>query len=468
VTAAFPSPNFGFLEPRDTVLHRYAALAERYFADDPNGSMAKMRQFAEAITHATAAGFGNETGPEEEFFEVLRGLDYRVPARVVDLLHELRKIGNRALHAHADEHRDALTALKIGHQVAVWYHATFRVRGFKAPPFVVPPNPEDATSALLLELDTLRDEAAKVTAELSALRGTAADLERIRKESEEKAAQLYADQVAAMDLAAEAERGRQEDRARFEAELAAIRAQIQVPVAEQVLAQRADAARVAAEAIEIDEATTRALIDARLREAGWEADSMVIRYAKGERPIKGRARAIAEWPTASGPADYALFVGLTLVAVVEAKKRAVDVMSTLDQARRYARGIHIEGDIVLPGGPWGEDKVPFIFATNGRPFLQQLRTRSGIWFRDLRRPQNPSLPLVGWKTPARLMEALKVDVDAAQAALRSSRCPTSSASTRRGPSSRSRKRSRKASGPCSSPWRQAPGRHGRASVSCTG
>jgi type I restriction enzyme R subunit len=29
--------------------------------------------------------------------------------------------------------------------------------------------------------------------------------------------------------------------------------------------------------------------------------------------------AIAEWPTATGPADYALFVGTTLVGVVEAK-----------------------------------------------------------------------------------------------------------------------------------------------------
>ena len=29
--------------------------------------------------------------------------------------------------------------------------------------------------------------------------------------------------------------------------------------------------------------------------------------------------AIAEWPTASGPADYALFIGTALVGVVEAE-----------------------------------------------------------------------------------------------------------------------------------------------------
>ncbi len=114
--------------------------------------------------------------------------------------------------------------------------------------------------------------------------------------------------------------------------------------------------------VELDEQATRALIDAQLREAAWEADSSSIRYARGSRPVKGRNLAIAEWPTRSGPADYALFAGPTLLAVVEAKKISADVMSALAQARRYATGIRLEGDIVLPGGPWGEDKLPFIFS----------------------------------------------------------------------------------------------------------
>ena len=45
-------------------------------------------------------------------------------------------------------------------------------------------------------------------------------------------------------------------------------------------------------------------LDAQLREAGWEADSQALRYAKGSRPIKSRNLAIAEWPTASGPAVW--------------------------------------------------------------------------------------------------------------------------------------------------------------------
>jgi type I restriction enzyme R subunit len=219
-----------------------------------------------------------------------------------------------------------------------------------------------------------------------------------------------------MALAEEAAARLEAEKSAFEQRLVDVQAKA-LAAPPEATAAVLQAAQVAAQSVDLDEAATRGLIDAQLREAGWEADSQVLRYARGARPVKGRNQAIAEWPTDSGPADYALFVGLTLVGIVEAKKRSVDVMSTLDQARRYSRGVRLEGDATLPGGPWGDDRVPFIFATNGRPFLQQLRTRSGVWFRDLRRPQNPGLPLVGWKTPEGLLEDLQSDIDAAHAAL---------------------------------------------------
>src|SRR5690606_22456639 len=119
-----------------------------------------------------------------------------------------------------------------------------------------------------------------------------------------------------------------------------------------------------------------------LRTWGWEADSVALRYKAGTRPIKGRNLAIAEWPTASGPADYVLFVGLTPIAVVEAKRKAKDVVAAIEQAKRYSRTYDFQGEPPPAGAPWGQYKIPFLFATNGRPFLRQLRTKSGIWFFD--------------------------------------------------------------------------------------
>ena len=163
---------------------------------------------------------------------------------------------------------------------------------------------------------------------------------------------------------------------------------------------------------------TRALIDQQLRDRGWEADTKTLRHSAGVRPAKGRNMAIAEWPTASGPADYALFVGTTLVGVVEAKRRRKNVSAAIDQAERYSVGVTASADFAFAGGPWGEHRVPFVFAANGRSYLKQIETESGIWFRDTRRAANHRRALVDWPTPDGLAGLLEVDQDAATAALK--------------------------------------------------
>lgn len=118
-------------------------------------------------------------------------------------------------------------------------------------------------------------------------------------------------------------------------------------------------AQLQEENIDLDERETRRLIDAQLRAAGWEVDSQNLTYNKGTRPKKGKVRAIAEYPTDDGRADYALFVGLQIVAVVEAKRQSKDVYSGIDQAKRYSRSFRVLGEEILPGAAWGEYKVPF-------------------------------------------------------------------------------------------------------------
>lgn len=130
----------------------------------------------------------------------------------------------------------------------------------------------------------------------------------------------------------------------------------------------------------MDEAETRVIIDQQLVDAGWDADTENLRYAKGVRPKPNKDIAIAEWPTQSGPADYALFMGMTLVATIEAKKSAKNVYGAVDQAKRYARGIQNLPDGVESKAQYGEFIAPLVFATNGRAYLKQLEQESGIWF----------------------------------------------------------------------------------------
>lgn len=53
--------------------------------------------------------------------------------------------------------------------------------------------------------------------------------------------------------------------------------------------------------------------------------------------------------------------------------------------------------------------MPFTSATNGRPYLEQWRERSCIWFLDLRNSANTPYALRGWFSPGGLMERLEKD-----------------------------------------------------------
>ena len=168
-----------------------------------------------------------------------------------------------------------------------------------------------------------------------------------------------------------------------------------------------------------DEAATRRLTDEQLRAAGWKADSVKLHYSLGTRPNPGVNQAIAEWPTSEGPADYVLFIGLIPYAVVEVKRMATDVPGVILQSKRYSRAqLEKIGDLP-PGAPWGEFHIPFVFATNGRPYLRQVQEKSGIWFQDLRLPTNHPRPLSAWYTPDGLKALAKSEDRTADAALKS-------------------------------------------------
>ena len=234
---------------------------------------------------------------------------------------------------------------------------------------------------------------------------------RARQSAEERARQEADDRATWEQLAQDAEREKQA----LSARLAALQ-QAPQPAPANIL-EFIQTGEEAAKQIDLDEAATRQIVDQQLRDRGWDADTTTLRYAAGARPTKGRAMAIAEWPTEHGPADYALFVGLTCVGVAEAKRKRKNVSAAIDQSERYARGFSFNAGEAA-GGPWEAFRVPFLFATNGRPYLKQIETESGIWFRDARKATNLRRALSDWPTPDGLKAQLDIDREAADAALK--------------------------------------------------
>ncbi|MCK5197076.1 MAG: DEAD/DEAH box helicase family protein, partial [Spirochaetales bacterium] len=192
----------------------------------------------------------------------------------------------------------------------------------------------------------------------------------------------------------------------FELELSKIRSEAQqnVKAVKNIVKHTQNAARK----ITLDEELTRILIDSSLNALGWEADSEELTFVNGCRPVGGQNKAISEWPTGGGQrADYILFVGLSPVAVVEAKRENVDVAGKIQQAERYARNISIGKNMDTL---WSDDRaefsIPFVYSCNGRPFIKQLAEKSGTWFRDVRNPSNLKRPLQNFHSPDGLLDLL--------------------------------------------------------------
>ena len=78
-------------------------------------------------------------------------------------------------------------------------------------------------------------------------------------------------------------------------------------------------------------------------------------------PQKGRNMAIAEWPCGRKQADYALFIGTTLYAVIEAKKFSSDISTDLHQSKQCALNLKAQEGVQFLG-EWEEHKVPFLFS----------------------------------------------------------------------------------------------------------
>lgn len=401
--AKLPLTNFAHLAQHDEQLLRLGLLAEKYFAEDPNTCLLKLRQLAELLAQLVAARTGQLMAPEETQYELLRRLQDSgiVPREIAQLFCEVRRTGNAANHALEGDHRGALSVLKMTWQLSLWFHRTFKDPSFKSGPFAPPAPPKD-------ESDELRAEMAVLSKALQEYQATHHETAEQLEVTEAKLRDAKNEQAFWEQMAAEAEQAKVALEKRL--------AEQQVVAAAQpksVLIQLVSSANTAAGAVQLDEADTRKLIDQQLRQAGWEADSQALKYNKGARPTKGRNLAIAEWPTESGPADYVLFSGLVPIAVVEAKRKNVDVSGSLQQAKRYSRTFTPSQETVLHDANWGEGKaayrVPFAFSSNGRPFLRQLSTKSGIWFCDLRRADNHGHVLDGWYTPEGLTNLLKRD-----------------------------------------------------------
>ena len=354
--------NFEFLDKEFPVLSQFGKKAETYLYSDSNSCLMKLGMIGETIVNLMFT-YDRIMPPSENTAVNRIGVLFReglLTQDLVDILHALRKVRNKAVHENYSSVEEGKVLLQMAHSLCEWFMQTYGDWNYQAVPFVMPTDSQEQDIA---DTDDAQEES-------------------LVKEAEEKAA-------ASGSVTKEK--------------------------------RRQQAARAASQR-QKTEAETRYIIDQQLRQVGWEADTENLRFSNGTRPAKGRNLAIAEWPTDStvgnhGRADYALFIGLQFVGIIEAKAEHKDIPSVIDyQGKDYPRNIRVE-DAQYQVGTWGSYKVPFTFATNGRPYLEQYKTKSGIWFLDLRQSSNVPRALRGWMNPENLLDLLGKDIDAGNRAL---------------------------------------------------
>ena len=371
--------SFDCFEKEYPVLAKLGRLAETYCYSDPNSALYKIRKIGETITAliyeydslpTSTDGIGGI--PQATRINVL--YDRRIiNGQLAKSFTRLRKIGNEAVHEDLDSSTLAEELLPVSYSLCLWFAGTY---GTATNPeyreYVSPKNLAPAPKKKFIVKIKRPQEFTPA--------------QKTEEETENKLIELAKEAAsAAPKVKIELRRNR---------------------------SYKANRARP------LTEAETRELIDEQLRQVGWECDTnMLNQKLHGTKPQKGHNMAIAEWRTDSksgshGYADYALFIGERLVGIIEAKAAYKDIPGVIDgQCKDYASHIKKE-DARYSAGSWGingEYKVPIAFATNGRPYLKQLETKSGVWFIDFRNPMAAPRALSGWMGPMGIAELLEKD-----------------------------------------------------------
>lgn len=355
--------NFTFLRERWPILENLGRLAERNLYIDSNTTFIKCGMFGEILVKYMVSMedvdeklIAHDNNHNNRIKQLKK--EDLIPADIDSILHMLRINRNSAAHNGYDDIEKAKIQLELTYKLAVWFMQTYGDWSFEPQPFKMPVENENG--------ENINDIAKEYDEKIKALE---AELEKLKSAEKDK----------------------------------------------KQLEERKMQGKKASRRIELNEAETRRIIDAQLQSAGWEADSINLKYSKGTRPTKGKNIAIAEWPTHStekgnGAVDYALFIGEKLVGFIEAKRYSKDVAGTMVESKTYAKGVKEEhSDYVI--SEWNGYKVPFLFTTNGRKYIKEIEDKSGVHFLDCRNSKNNEKVLQGWYSPEKLEAMLNENID---------------------------------------------------------
>ena len=309
------SINFKFLHDNDPALATLGGFAEAYAHSDPASALVKMRMFGEQVVELIYHNYGLAKPPIPNFNDLLNSASFQqvVPPVVTNVLHSLRKKGNKAAHGKFVDSRMALSCLQETHGLANWYHIAQRNGKTEDCPKFVAPQPGDAE-----------------------------ETKKLKREKTQILKQIGLQDAQIKELLNNVEAAR-------EAEQKAI------ATAEELQQALVENQRVATSLSFSEETTRNRLIDFELATTGWD-----IAHGMKSTADVGKEIRVMGQPTKTGEgfADYVLWgeggEAEGPLAVIEAKKTSVEPIRGQRQAELYADGFEAK---------YG--RRPLIYYTNG-------------------------------------------------------------------------------------------------------
>jgi len=157
------------LEHRWPQLFEHACFAEGYAYTDPHTAIIKLRCFAENVVGIIYRELNLPSEPTDGFFEKLNAKVFQdiADAAVVQKLHAIRMLGNKAAHGRSIDTEDALSIIKEAYLVGQWLFKTFSGESTdKYPSYAVPVKPADQLVGLNQAKEKLAEQLAAAKEEL--------------------------------------------------------------------------------------------------------------------------------------------------------------------------------------------------------------------------------------------------------------------------------------------------------------
>ena len=147
------SANFQLLKARWPQLCEYATFAELYVQSDPHTSIMKLRCFAEQLVGILYRELDLPCDKDDGFFDKLRSNVFVdvVDENVLQKLHAIRILGNKAAHGKHVSSEDALSLHFDAYQIGQWLFKTYSSSFDKQYPAYTKPHLAPDRSDVLLE-----------------------------------------------------------------------------------------------------------------------------------------------------------------------------------------------------------------------------------------------------------------------------------------------------------------------------